>query len=319
MEITVSPEEVARLVSDASVEVLTEEELLTLINERKVRAYIGIEPSNVLHLGTLVACEPLIRLAKAGFKTIFLLADIHGWLNDKGELDQLQEIAKRNQELLQKLVRAKGVKDSDVEFVYGSSYQLNARYVTELMRLSKLVTASEARKAMDTISKRDVMYKVGSEIYALMQCLDIGYLGINVAVGGMDQRKIHVMAREYLRKLGYTKPVAIHTPIILGLDGKAKMSKSLNNAIFLDDGEKEISEKIYQAFCPEREAENNPLIMLVERVVFPWLGRLEVGGRAYLSFEEFLADWRQGAVTARMLKESLTESLCDILSRISSA
>ncbi|MEM0381573.1 MAG: tyrosine--tRNA ligase [Nitrososphaerota archaeon] len=319
MVITASPEEVGKALADASVEVLTEEELYSLLKMGGVRAYIGIEPSNVLHLGTLVACEPLIRLAKAGFKTIYLLADVHGWLNDKGELDQLQEIAKKNQELLSKILRSRGVSEADVEFVLGSSYQFDTKYVMKMMHLAKLVTASEARKAMDTISKKDVMHRVGSEFYALMQCLDIGYLGVNVAVGGMDQRKIHVMAREYLRKLGYAKPVAIHTPIILGLDGRAKMSKSLDNAIFLDDDEDSVSRKIFQAFCPEHEMEGNPLTMLVRWVVFPWLGFFEAGGKTYQSFEEFAEDWRSGYLRAKILKEGLTEALSKIMRGIRSS
>lgn len=124
------------------------------------------------------------------------------------------------------------------------------------------------------------------------------------------------MAREYLRKLGYAKPVAIHTPIILGLDGGAKMSKSLDNAIFLDDGEEEVSRKVFQAFCPEGELDNNPLIMIVERVVFPWLGHFEAGGKIYNDYSDFVQDWRSGVLTAKKLKEGLTEALNGILRRI---
>jgi len=312
----ISQEEFFSRIRSASVEVLTPEELESLIHSGRVQAYIGIEPSNVLHIGTLVACEPVLLVAGAGFRVKFLLADIHGWLNDKGELDQLREMASRNGELLLKMVRARGIDTSNIEFVYGSSYQFSEKYVMELMRLAKLVTAAEAKKAMDTISKKDVSHRVGAEIYALMQCLDIAYLGVNVAVGGMDQRKIHVMAREYLRRMGYEKPVAIHTPIILGLDGRAKMSKSLNNAIFLDDGEGEVAEKIFQAFCPEGETENNPLTMIVQHVVFPWLGLVEVSGKAYESYERFLEDWRSKRITARSLKDALTEQLIKILKLI---
>jgi len=311
---------VADSVAEASVEVLTREELLGLfLGGGGVRAYIGIEPSNVLHLGTLVACEPLLRLAAAGHKGIFLLADIHAWLNDKGELDELHDTARRNHEILARVARARGIREGVVEFVYGSSYQLEGRYILELFKLAKIVAASEARKAMDMISKKDVMHKVGSEVYALMQCLDIGYLGVNIAIGGMDQRKIHVMAREYLRRLGYPKPVAIHTPIILGLDGKAKMSKSLNNALFLNDDEATVAAKIHDAFCPERAVDNNPLIMIAERIVFPWLGSIEAGGRTYEVFSDLVRDWRDGVLRARALKDSVAEAIIRILRRIAAA
>lgn len=319
MELKVSHDKVMAQIKAVSLEILTTEELEELVQRGSAVAYIGIEPSNVLHLGTLVACEPVMILAGVGFKVKFLLADIHGWLNDKGELDQLKEIATRNGELLLKMVRARGIDTSNIEFVYGSSYQFGEKYIMELMRLAKHVTAAEAKKAMDTISKKDVSHRVGAEIYALMQCLDIAYLGVNVAVGGMDQRKIHVMAREYLRKLGYWKPVAIHTPIILGLDGRAKMSKSLNNAIFLDDSDEEVASKIFQAFCPEGETENNPLTMMAQHVVLPWAGSIVLGGQTYRDFGQFVDDWRRRKIAAKTLKEGLTEQLVNILKRIRSA
>jgi tyrosyl-tRNA synthetase len=319
MALSYSAEELLRAVKAASEEVITEEELLQLLEEKRVRAYIGFEPSNVIHLGALVVCEPIIQLMRAGFSGVFLMADVHGWLNHKGELDVLKETAAQNIELLKKITRARGVEDSVVSFVLGSDYQLGEGYILELFKLARLVTASEARKSMDTISKKDVMHRVSSEIYALMQCIDIAFLKINVAVGGMDQRKIHVMAREYLRKLGHQKPVAIHTPIILGLDGHAKMSKSLENAIFLNDGEEDVSRKIYKAYCPEGVEEGNPVTQIVKHIIFPWTGGFEVAGNCYTSYSEFLADWVSRRVGAKALKDAVTESIISVLRKINSS
>lgn len=299
-----------------STEIITEEELRSLIKVGEVSSYIGYEPSNILHIGSLVACTPLLLLAKYGFRTKILLADVHAWLNGKGELDELKNIAKANEHILRKVCAAFGVDPNTIEFVYGSDYQFTEDYVRSLLRLSQFVTASKARKAMDMISKKEAAYKVSSEIYALMQCLDIMFLKVNVAIGGTDQRKIHVMAREYLGKLNYNKPVAIHTPIILGIDGKAKMSKSLNNAIFLNDPPEEVEHKIRMAFCPEGSPERNPIFDIIQFIILPWEGKIDINGTTCHDFSRLLKDWTERKITAKKLKKSVTEYLLHILEKI---
>ena len=149
-----------------------------------------------------------------------------------------------------------------------------------------------------------------------MQCLDIMFLKINVAIGGTDQRKIHVMAREYLGKLNYNKPVAIHTPIILGIDGKMKMSKSHNNAIFLDDRPEQVAHKIKMAYCPEGSAERNPIFDIVRYIILVWKGSLEIGGVPYYNMSSILREWVERKITAKELKKAVTEALIQILEKI---
>ncbi|MCS7135384.1 MAG: tyrosine--tRNA ligase [Candidatus Aenigmarchaeota archaeon] len=308
--------ELFSLLKRSSSEIITEYELLSLLKNGEAVAYIGYEPSNVLHLGSLVACRPLLTLLKFGFKGKILLADIHAWLNGKGELDELRIIGKNNEDILKRLCKLFEVDPDLVEFVYGSDYQFDREYVELVLKLSKLVTASEARKAMDLISKREVAPKISSEIYALMQCIDIMYLNVNVAIGGIDQRKIHVMAREFLKKLGYEKPVAIHTPIILGLNGTSKMSKSLDNAITFNDDDETIAHKIKMAFCPEGKVEGNPLFDIIEYVIFPWKGEFEVGANYYKNVEELKISWEKREITALELKNAVTNVLVEIFKKI---
>jgi len=312
-------DELLRRLKEVSVEILVEDELRSLLERKRgeIYAYIGFEPSNVLHFGALVASEPLIRLAQHGVKIKFLLADVHAWLNGKGELEELRSLAKLNEKLLRGVCKARGIDLSLVEFVYGSDYQFKEDYIKSVLQLSRLVTAAKARKSMDMISKKDYAYKVSSEIYALMQVIDIGYLNVRIAVGGLDQRKIHVLAREYLEKCGYEKPIAIHTPIILGLDGKSKMSKSLENTILLTDDEKLVRRKIWDAFCPEGQVEGNPLIDIVRYVIFPWKGCLEIGGRRFETYHEFENAWIQREVPALKLKETMMVEINEILRMIS--
>jgi hypothetical protein len=83
---------------------------------------------------------------------------------------------------------------------------------------------------MDEVSRNAEDPVVSQIIYPLMQTADIGYLNIDIAVGGIDQRKIHMLAREELHSMGFKSPVCVHTPILLGLDAN-KMSSSRNNLI----------------------------------------------------------------------------------------
>ncbi|MEN2975492.1 MAG: tyrosine--tRNA ligase, partial [Candidatus Caldarchaeales archaeon] len=303
-------------IKNASLEILTEDELFSLLMGGKISAYIGFEPSNTLHLGSLVACRPLLTFLKFGFKGKILLADVHAWLNGKGELDELKMIGKRNEDILKRVCKAFGVDVGLVEFIYGSEYQFNEEYIKLVMKLSKFVTASEARKAMDIISKRGESHKVSSEIYPLMQCVDIMYLNVNVAIGGIDQRKIHVMAREFLKKLGYGKFVAIHTPIILGLDGKTKMSKSLGNALTFDDDNEMIIHKIKMAFCPEGVVDGNPLFDIIEHVIFPWMGGLEIRNNYYMNLSELKNSWKRKEISALELKDAVAYTLSRIFDKI---
>jgi tyrosyl-tRNA synthetase len=110
--------------------------------------------------------------------------------------------------------------------------------------------------------------KVSQMVYPMMQAVDIAMLGIDVAVGGIDQRKIHMLAREGLPGLGYKAPLCIHIPILLGLDG-TKMASSNDNYISIDDTADSISKKIKKAYCPAGVTEDNPVLQLFRYHIFP--------------------------------------------------
>jgi len=87
----------------------------------------------------------------------------------------------------------------------------------DMLKLARSTTLNRARRSMDEVSRDAENPKVSQMIYPLMQALDIAHLGVDVAVGGIDQRKIHMLAREGLPELGYPAPVCIHTPYFLAL------------------------------------------------------------------------------------------------------
>ena len=106
-----------------------------------------------------------------------------------------------------------------------------------------------------------------------MQAINIADLQIHLAVGGIDQRKIHMLAREELPRLGLPAPVCMHTPLIPGLNGE-KMSSSKGDNIAVDEPAADVEKKIKSAFCPAKVVENNPVLAICKYHIFP---RIEVG------------------------------------------
>src|SRR6056297_3865659 len=108
------------LITRNADEVVTEDEVRTLANSPEgKRAYVGYEPSGVLHIGHMLTATKLIDLQEAGFEVTVLLADVHAYLNDKGTFDEIRETAEKMQEQF----IAYGLDETQTEFVYGSSYQ----------------------------------------------------------------------------------------------------------------------------------------------------------------------------------------------------
>jgi tyrosyl-tRNA synthetase len=301
------------LVTRNAVEVVTDDELRALLVKDKKRVYAGYEPSGEIHLGHLVTVNKLIDLKEAGFEVVVLLADLHAFLNRKGTMEQVGELAEYNKRCFEGLgLRA-------VEYVLGSELQLSPDYQLMVLRLSQQITLNRAKRSMDEVGRNMDAPTVSQMIYPIMQMVDIATLGVDAAVGGIDQRKIHMLAREYLPNVGYPAPVCIHTPILNGLDGK-KMSSSSGNYISVADTIEEIEKKCQKAFCPP-ECEENPVLQIFQYHIFPRSGAVTIkrpakfgGDREFLRFEEMEAAYRKGEIHPLDLKKTAGIYLAEILS-----
>jgi len=257
-------------------------------------------------------------LQEAGFNVIVLLADVHAYLNEKGDFERISEIAEYNR----KAFIALGLDESKTKFVVGSEFQLDREYVLDLLRLSRITTLNRARRSMDEVSRRKEDPMVSQMIYPLMQALDIAHLGVDLAVGGMDQRKIHMLARENLPKLGYKAPICLHTPIIVGLDGQ-KMSSSKGNYISVRDPEDVVERKILKAYCPKGQLDENPIIQIVRYYIMPRFGSILIereerygGDVEYDSFEKLAEDYKSGKLHPLDLKKAVAKYLNKILENV---
>ncbi len=296
------------------VEILTEERFVKVVNDiPKPVTYIGLEPSNVIHIGNLSASIPVFKLARHGFKAIILLADLHALANDKGEIGEIQNFAAADRQMYEKVAKKMGI-GGKLEYRYGTEFE-DQKYFIQMLRLSRVINFTEAEKSMDEISKSSVSRMTSSLIYPLMQVLDIGELGVNVAVGAIDQRKVHVLAIENLKKLGYPTPIAVHTRLIMqGIDGKRKMSKSFGNTINLDETQDSLETKIKKTYCAPGDVEVNPILGWYKALLFPVLDRpLSFGPKELSNFASLEQAWKDQMISPQDLKRSAIRDLAEIL------
>jgi len=219
---------------------------------------------------------------------------------------------------------AYGLEEAQTEFVYGSEFQLEEEYTLDLGHLERETTMNRAQRAMAEI-QGDETAKVSHLVYPLMQTLDIEYLDLDLAVGGLDQRKVHMLAREKLPELEYDVRPAIHTPIVADLtSGEGKMSSSEGISISMEDSTEDLEEKVNSAFCPPtRDPEGdleNPVLELFEYHVFPRFEEVVVerpekygGDLTYEAYEDLAADLESGELHPADAKGTLAASLDELI------
>ena len=314
------------LITRNATEIITEEEVEALAEgpEGK-RAYVGYEPSGVLHLGHLLTANKLIDLQKAGMEVVVLLADVHAYLNGKGTFEEIEETAERMREQF----LAYGLDEDQTEFVYGSSFQLDEEYVLDLQELALSTSLNRAQRAMAELQSGETA-KVSHVLYPLMQTLDIEYLDLDLAVGGLDQRKVHMLAREELPTVGYDVRPCLHTPIIADLTtGVGKMSASEGIDISMEDTADELEEKINSAYCPptsdpdpddDGNDRENPVLQLFRYHVFPRFESVTVerpdeygGNVTYDTYEELERAVESGELHPADAKSALAASLDELI------
>ncbi|WP_134671058.1 tyrosine--tRNA ligase [Halorussus marinus] len=309
------------LIARNTDEVVTDEEVRELAEAPEgKRVYVGYEPSGVLHIGHMLTANKLIDLQEAGMEVVVLLADVHAYLNGKGSFEEIEETAeKMRQQFL-----AYGLDAERTEFVYGSEYQLDEEYALDLHKLELDTTLNRAQRAMAEI-QGDETAKVSHVVYPLMQALDIEYLDLDLAVGGLDQRKVHMLMREELPEIGYDARPCLHTPILADLGtGEGKMSSSSGVTISMEDSPEDIAEKVNSAFCPPtRDPEGdleNPVLEIFRYHVFPRFETVVVerpdeygGDLEYDDYESLAADLEGGELHPADAKGALAEYLNELV------
>ena len=256
------------LASRNTAELLTREELAKVLSEKKRPSmYWGRAITGPLHTGHMVSMGKILDLQKAGFDTIVLLADIHAALDD---LKCKWEDLEIRREYTKKAIEMAMDWHEKPKFVIGSDYQLGKDYQMDIFKMSTSITVSGAMHAASEVTRMKNP-KVSELIYPIMQALDEQYLGVDMQLGGLDQRHIMVMAREYLPAIGYRKNVEMMMPLITSMKGPGvKMSSSIPGSyIKVNASEEEIRSIIKDAYCPVGEVAGNPIVEIAGMFILP--------------------------------------------------
>jgi tyrosyl-tRNA synthetase len=321
-------------------EVVTEQDLRALFErEPHPKHYIGLEVSGTLNIGSLFINGFKVNdFIQAGMRCTVFLADWHSYINNKwgGDWEKIRSVAHDY------YADAFTFFCPGVEIKYGSDlYQGDQEYWADVMRFSKQISLERDVRCL-TIMGRTTKEKldVAQYLYPPMQATDMHAMDLDVVHAGMDQRKVHMLAREVFPSLHWKKPVAVHHHILAGLleprvsgideDAKmdrivsSKMSKSKpDSAIFIHDSESEITRKVGKAWCPERVVEGNPILDYAKYIVFHEKGSLKVerpekygGNVAFASYPELERAYAEGKLHPNDLKLSVARELGDILAPV---
>ncbi|MCG2718494.1 MAG: tyrosine--tRNA ligase [Nanoarchaeota archaeon] len=308
------------IIKNNAEEIVTLEELKVLLETNECpAAYAGFEPSGFIHIGFLVCANKIKDLIKAGFDVTILLADWHAFINDKlgGNMENIRLCGEYMEDCFSSL----GI---NAGFVYASELIDKKGYWEKVIRIAKNSSLARVKRAMTIMGRKESEAETDSSklMYPSMQAADIFELNVDVALGGMDQRKAHMLARDVSEKLGWKKPIAIHTSLLGSLTGtermESKMSKSSpESCVFIHDPEDDIKRKIKNAYCP-MEIENNPVIDICRHIIFREHETITIerpekyGGNLEITYTELLKIYPKELHPAD-LKSAVSKHLIQIL------
>ncbi|KAG0674554.1 Tyrosine--tRNA ligase cytoplasmic [Pichia californica] len=282
-----TPEQQFELITRGLQEVLNPQIIKNVleVEKRPLKVYWGTAPTGKPHCGYFVPMVKLAHLLKAGVEVTVLVADLHAFLdNMKAPLEVVQHRAKYYEYVIKSILKSINVPVDKLKFVLGSSYQLTADYTLDLFKLSNVVSQNDAKRAGADVVKQVANPLLSGLIYPLMQVLDEQYLDCDVQLGGVDQRKIFVLAEENIQSLGYKKRAHLMNRMVPGLMQGGKMSASdPNSKIDLLEEPKIVKKKINQAFCSPGNIEDNGLLAFVKNVLAP-IHELKYGDNTFEFF-----------------------------------
>jgi len=247
----ISTKKAIELISRGAEEVLIEEELKKKLDSgKRLNIKAGFDPTAPdLHLGHTVLINKLRQFQTLGHQIIFLIGDFTGIIGDPSgksatrpplSAEEVKENANTYQEQIFKIL------DPDLTKVVFNSSWMNKMNAADLIRLASHHTVARMleRDDFDKRYKSNQPISIHEFLYPLIQGYDSVVLDADVELGGTDQKFNLLVGRQMQEVHGKSPQVVITMPILEGLDGNQKMSKSLGNYIGIDEPAKEMFGKI---------------------------------------------------------------------------
>jgi tyrosyl-tRNA synthetase len=227
---------------DQGIRATMESELRERLKEgRPLRIYCGYDPTSTdLTLGNAVSMRKLRQFQDLGHEVTFLIGNFTGLVGDPSDKDSARpmltpEQAKANSRTW--LRQAYRVLDREKTIVRYNADWLGKLTMADVVQLASRFTVAQFLERDIYVLRRErgeAIY-LHEFLYALLQAYDAVAMETDAQVGGTDQLFNIMAGRTLQRALGQQPQIAICLPMLLGTDGKSKMSKSLGNHIGLDD------------------------------------------------------------------------------------
>lgn len=246
-----SPEEQLERIRHASVDLVSEEELLKKLKKsfeknQPLRIKLGMDPSRPdLHLGHYVVLNKMRIFQELGHHIIFLIGDFTAMIGDPTGKNETRPALSKEEVVENSKTYAKQVfkvLDPDkTEIAYNSTWmeKFNA---TDFIKLAGHYTVARMIER-DDFTKRfsnNQPISLHEFLYPLVQGYDSVALKADIELGGSDQRFNLLVGRDLQKAYGQEPQCILTMPILEGLDGVQKMSKSLDNYIGLEDSPKDM-------------------------------------------------------------------------------
>jgi tyrosyl-tRNA synthetase len=284
-------------------EVIPESEIEKLIKPKKpLKIKFGADPSAPdLHLGHMVVLKKLRFLQELGHTIVFLIGDFTAMIGDptgKSEtrkslsLEQIKKNAQTYQDQVFKILDK-----SKTEVVFNSDW-LDNLSSKELIALSGKYTVARMleRDDFNKRFKQNQSISIHEFLYPLLQGYDSVALESDVEIGGTDQKFNLLMGRHLQQIYGKKQQIIITAPILEGLDGVQKMSKSLKNHIGIMEDPKEIFGK---------------LMSLPDNLIIRYFNLLSDKDKEYI--EKIDKDMKTGALNPKHAKEEFAVEIITFL------
>ncbi len=250
-----SPEKQFEIIKRGTVEILLEKELLHKLEKsfkenRPLKIKAGFDPTAPdIHLGHTVLLEKMRQLQELGHVVIFLIGDFTGMIGDptgKSETRKplTREDVLKNAETYKEQV-FKILDPQKTQIKFNSEWLMNLTAM-DIVRLQAKQTVARMLEREDFKQRFTGHSPIGIHefMYPLLQGYDSVVLNIDVELGGTDQRFNLLMGRELQQEYGQEPQSLIIMPLLEGLDGVKKMSKSLGNYIGISESPKDMYGKL---------------------------------------------------------------------------
>jgi tyrosyl-tRNA synthetase len=240
-----------QIIRRGAEELIVEEELVKkLASGRKLRVKLGLDPTAPdLHLGHTVVINKLRHFQELGHQVQFLIGDFTGMIGDPTGKNQTrpplsrEDILKNAQTYRAQVFKILDPEKTQILFNSEWSDKLGAEGI---IRLASKYTVSQLLER-DDFSKRfreERPIALHELLYPLMQGYDSVAMKADVELGGTDQKFNLLVGRELQRAYGQEPQCILTMPLLVGLDGKEKMSKSLGNYVGIAEPAEEIFGKL---------------------------------------------------------------------------